>query len=556
MRHIAVMLLLFLAWPGTATCAATRLKNYDLWKDLPVTRLMLMGDRFYYAGKADSALMCYNIVVNRYHSDDWRDQGTLRQACNALNQLGVLYTHYFNDNAKANSYLLEAQEIADKNGYTSLLASVYTNLGNIKLMNCVFGDTITAEQMQPFRQAFLTVFEAGEDPLAIFTSGFNWMKFLDDSAVFKRHHGDIELLLSFPLPDSLRNYAFVYDYARAILHEGNGNYEKSLQLLDSAYARVYSKSALSKRLMANQIVDNKCALLVRMGRNGEAVALLRSQLGEAEKRGDNYLSYIYSYNLFKHYRDIARDTATARNYEFMSLRYKDRFVNQSHQLDAERAEFLYEMDQVNAQVQDLAYRHRFATTLAWVIAAVTLVIVALLIMLLRRYRQEQAKNRKLYDNNLALLAAEDERRKQLIEQAAAPKYLSHQMEEGEQSDLLHRVLYIMETSEEIYQESFSLERLTELVDGGSRNYVSQVLNQHYGKSFPNVVNDYRIREACRRFNSMEQYGHLTVEGIARSVGFNSYSNFVSNFKRFTGLTPSAYRKQCVSPSEAGEDERD
>ena len=117
------------------------------------------------------------------------------------------------------------------------------------------------------------------------------------------------------------------------------------------------------------------------------------------------------------------------------------------------------------------------------------------------------------------------------------------MEEGEQSDLLHRIFYVMETSDEVYQENFSLDRLTQLVDVKSPNYVSQVLNEHYDHTFKEMLNDYRIREACRRINDREHYSQLTVQAIAESVGFGSYPNFVTNFKKFTGLTPSAYRKQ-------------
>ena len=82
-----------------------------------------------------------------------------------------------------------------------------------------------------------------------------------------------------------------------------------------------------------------------------------------------------------------------------------------------------------------------------------------------------------------------------------------------------------------------------MVEARSSKYVSQVLNDYYHQSLTNVVNEYRIREACRRINDREHYGQLTVQAIAESLGFKSYPNFVTNFKKFTGLTPSAYRKQ-------------
>ena len=100
----------------------------------------------------------------------------------------------------------------------------------------------------------------------------------------------------------------------------------------------------------------------------------------------------------------------------------------------------------------------------------------------------------------------------------------------------------METCDEVFTTDFTLPRLAELA-GDTRNNVSEAINQRYQTNFNGLLNEYRIKEACRRINDTEHYGHLTIEAIGQSVGFKSNSNFVSNFKKITGLTPSAYRKQ-------------
>ena len=539
---IGIWILMLVVWMGAAAQGTGHLRNYELWSSFPNRQLMEMGESFYNSGKADSALVCYNIIVNRYHSGLEKNGPSLQQACEALNQLGVLYTHYYFNNDKAKRYLLESQKIANDNHFNAMLYRIYTNLGNIKLMNCVFGDSIGDEQTSQFRLAFITALEVGDDPVAVVTSGVNWIKFLDDTTLYRNFHDDIDLFLNYQLPDSLKEYSYAKVFARAIQEKGKRNYNDCLRLLDSAYAHVYHRNVLSKQIIAEQIIDNKCRLLIELHRHKEATELLKNQLLKAQANGDNYRSYIYSYSLYEYYRDIAGDSVMADSYEFMALRCKDKFVNQSHLLEAENAEFLFQIDEINTEVQELTIRHRMTKIIAWGAAAFTLIVLILLYMLWRKYLREQEKNHKLYENNLALLAAEDERRQRMIEQQAT-KYQSHQVEKDKLSDLMHRILYVMETSEEIYNNSFSLDRLTELVDGGSRYYVSQTLNEHYHQSFSNIVNDYRIREACRRINDTEHYGHLTIEGIAQSVGFKSYPNFVSNFKKFTGLTPNVYRKQ-------------
>lgn len=62
------------------------------------------------------------------------------------------------------------------------------------------------------------------------------------------------------------------------------------------------------------------------------------------------------------------------------------------------------------------------------------------------------------------------------------------------------------------------------------------LNQHYGKSFPDFINYYRIEEAKRLFEDAENQRY-SVEVIAQKCGFNSRSAFYSAFKKQTGITP-------------------
>ena len=63
-----------------------------------------------------------------------------------------------------------------------------------------------------------------------------------------------------------------------------------------------------------------------------------------------------------------------------------------------------------------------------------------------------------------------------------------------------------------------------------------------GRNFNALMNEYRIKEACRRLMDAENYGSYTIEGIARSVGYKSRSNFITIFKSIIGLTPSAFQK--------------
>lgn len=554
--HRRIILFLFLMTTISTLSAGntTRLKNYDNWKDIPSKQLMQMGKKFLSLEKIDSALMCYNIVANRYHSGDNLTNTPPLLAGKALYELGVIYSNHFIDYGKASLYLYEAQKIAKESHFMALLSNTYISLSNISLMKNHLADNINVDNhtMQLHHAAFITALEANEDPVTIITSAFNLIRLCDNTVNFRRYHNDFDLFLNYHIPNSLKKYEFTHTFAQAIIEKDRKNFDKCLQLLDSAYSHVYHKNYHIQANLSYSIINTKCRLLIELRRDQEALKSLHLMLNYGQELGDSYKSFVASNSIFQYYKFIRKNSVLAEKYELLYLRYKDETLNRNKMLNADNAEFLFQIDEINAEAQKLVQQQKITRIIAWSIAAITIIILTFLYLLWRKYRQVQKSHQLLYENNMALLAVDDERRQLLINYEAQfknntkinTKYQSHQMEEAESKDLLHRILYIMETSKEIYLDTFSLDRLAELVDARSSKYVSQVLNDYYKHSFPTVLNEYRVREACRRINDSQNYGHLTVEGIAQSVGFKSYPNFVNNFKKFTGLTPSVFRKQA------------
>lgn len=550
LRNITLLLLLLVAWLGAAADGTVRIKNYDIWKDLPTKQLCELGRRYFDDNNVDSALVCYTIVANRYYSTPKSDKEEFRRIGVALNKLGVLHTYFLVDYEKANRYLLKAKKIAEEFDIPKLLGATYINLCIVHVIDDgTKGDgTVSDYTINLHHHAFEATL-AANDPMGVIISASNIAHIASAELNNEILLNDISQFLNYQLPDSMKRFQWVYDYCKAAQEMNRGNYETALSLYNQVLNHVCStdRNKKSQERFTYGILNDMCRLLFEMQRYQEMLDILDYVAQQSETAGNHELQRVAYQALANYYHETARDSVTGNHYELLALREKDIMLNKNKLLDARQAEFLFQIDEINAEVQELNTRQRITKIIAWSVTALVLVVLAFLYLLWRKYKQEQEKNRKLYENNLALLAAEDERRQQIIE-AEQNKYQSHQMEESEQSDLLHRIFYILETSEEVYQDTFSLDRLTELVDGTSRNYVSQVLNEHYNRSFPTVLNEYRIREACRRINDPDHYGTLSNEGIARSVGFNSYPNFVTNFKKFTGLTPSAYRKQGNLPA--------
>lgn len=74
--------------------------------------------------------------------------------------------------------------------------------------------------------------------------------------------------------------------------------------------------------------------------------------------------------------------------------------------------------------------------------------------------------------------------------------------------------------------------------GVTSHYVSQTLNTHLGKSFFELVNGWRIKDAIKQLTTTD----ATILVITYDVGFNSRSAFYKAFKRETGKTPTDLRK--------------
>ncbi len=74
----------------------------------------------------------------------------------------------------------------------------------------------------------------------------------------------------------------------------------------------------------------------------------------------------------------------------------------------------------------------------------------------------------------------------------------------------------------------------------SKHLLSQFLNEKLGKSFSNLIKEYRIEKAKQLLASEKNY---TIEDLGYDSGFTSKSTFFTAFKKSTGVTPAEYQKK-------------
>lgn len=139
------------------------------------------------------------------------------------------------------------------------------------------------------------------------------------------------------------------------------------------------------------------------------------------------------------------------------------------------------------------------------------------------------------------------------EESGTPENGCTQMSEDMAEAVMESVAKVMSSPEIFCSNDFNLDRLAQLAGYNSR-YVSQAINNLYGKNFRTFVNEYRINEASKRLMDNENYGHLTIRAIGEDLGFKSYrfksySNFIDTFKKIIGMAPSMYRKIAIRESQ-------
>lgn len=125
--------------------------------------------------------------------------------------------------------------------------------------------------------------------------------------------------------------------------------------------------------------------------------------------------------------------------------------------------------------------------------------------------------------------------------AVQEKYKTSALDRERVAEVLPRLVRLMEEEKVFLDGNLSLRKLAERLMIHP-NYLSQIINEQLGSSFNDFINKYRIQEAQRRLLDPKE-SRKTVLDIAYDTGFYSKSVFNNAFKKFTGQTPSQFKKK-------------
>jgi len=121
------------------------------------------------------------------------------------------------------------------------------------------------------------------------------------------------------------------------------------------------------------------------------------------------------------------------------------------------------------------------------------------------------------------------------------KYEKSSLAEDMKQDILNSIIRLMEEEEAYKNPRLVVDDIAEKIHT-NKKYISQVINEMLNKNFYQFVNEYRVNHVITAMDN-PKYDNYTLEAIGDESGFNSRSSLIAAFKKFTGKTPSDFKKQ-------------
>jgi AraC-like DNA-binding protein/Tfp pilus assembly protein PilF len=159
-----------------------------------------------------------------------------------------------------------------------------------------------------------------------------------------------------------------------------------------------------------------------------------------------------------------------------------------------------------------------------------------------QYKRKDEAYRQLVKKNLDMVKCEQvqESNQQDGVLEKSLKYNKSALSDDQKGRIARELQELIKTTKPFRDPTLGIDALATRLNT-NRSYLSQIINEFYEQNFYSFINDMRVKEA-RRLLANPEYRKLSIEGIARQVGFNSKSSFNTAFKKLTGVTPSYFSK--------------
>lgn len=441
----------------------------------------------------------------------------------------------------ANRYILKAEKIATANHFKKQLVHIYFAKASLaNQLNNLSDNYQSRPTLTPWKKAYGQAVKS-QDIESACICAITLVSLAVGNGLGNEIEEELKDFNRIDIPDSIPSKNFVINLCSGATAFNHKDYEQALNIfkdLSHVIIRDIHPSNAAKFTMVSLSLQS--VVLDSLHRDVEVLQAFKEiERITTEQHIDD--QRINALCLIRDYYTNHGNATLAKEYELKYYKAKDEFINRSKLLSVEQQQFLLELEEMGEEVKDLQAQKRVRDLVIFGIALLALLVIGALVFLWRNYQSTKQRNVLLFQKNQELLVLEAQEKERKAQLAETKKYKSSTMDDDAKNELLHQLQDILESQGEIYEGGFTLHRLAQLA-GTSPNYVSQVINEKKGYNFNDFVNEYRIKEACRRLTDNEHYGGLTIEAVGQSLGFKSRANFASTFKKFTGLTPSAYQR--------------
>ena len=343
-----------------------------------------------------------------------------------------------------------------------------------------------------------------------------------------------------------RDYASELGYERTVenvivnaLHQyHSGNTKTAIELCEHAFNCDFLDPS---RAVVMRVYLIYADILNKSGKPEKALEIAREGLDYA--KGFNITSYVGE--LMKEMSESHRQMGDYVD----ALDYSNRYatlVDSTYRVGRERAmienRIKYEIYEQDKRIQENERNLQTSRLRIWFLSVSLIVLGCFAFIIFLSYRRKKRLYRAIVMQNSEYIARE-QMLLEKIEQAnaitAQCNKAGNTLSEEKVDDILSRFTLLM-TEEKLFRDpSLTVGAVADRL-GSNRTYVSRALNDT-GKTFIQIINDYRIREAITMMSDFD--ANIPLKQICGDVGFSSISTFYSTFQNVTGMTPARYRAQ-------------
>lgn len=452
-----------------------------------------IGLAYKYLGVYDSALSYYKLML-----DHDKVYGTDKDLAIDYQNIGSLF-YQWGHFQKAEDYFLVAYEILNKEGRPHELASIINNVG----MACM--------EQKKFDRA---------------------LEYFNEALVLDMNTG-IQV-----------NMAIRYNNIGDVYFK-TGEY---------ILAEKYYKDALKINRNAGQKF-NIATNLTNLGKISfekrnfrAAIDYFINGLAIADSINTNNLRLTLYFLLSESYKTIG-DFRKALDFKSLHAELQDSLFKVEGQARLADLSIQYDLDKKDKEIDLLNKQKELESVRASTyrnymihLSAGIVIVTILLLIVVRQYRSKREAYRNLVRKNLEAIKNDGPSSADTDDRFNGNQNRSENNGNVKLRNLYESLLDNLKTGKTYLNKEISIREVAEEL-GTNTHYLSEAINSFGRTNFNGLINDYRVREACRLLADPDN-DNLTIEAISQQSGFHSKSAFNTAFKAFTGVTPSFYRRSA------------